>query len=138
MLPFANVLLVQSEDSSLVRGTVADEADTYQLTDLPTGQFLLSATSVDYQPAFRGVNVGGDQTVNFRLSESTTQLENVEVTAQRPLPEQQNHSLRIGLDYQLSPKTVVGFLVNGYNNTFTLEGDIEGASSVTSLLTQHS
>ncbi len=306
-LPFANVLLLQPNDSSLMKGAVADEAGTYRLSDLPTGQFLLSATSVGYQPIFQRVDLDSDQTVDFRLSESTTQLEGVEVIAQRPLyeqrvdrmvvnvensvtaagssaleilerspgvvvnrqnsvismagkqgvlvmingkvnympveavlqmlsgtsadniaqielitnppakydaegnagminivlkeqpdqglngafsvsggygrgavgaanlnlnyrqgrvnvyanysyvlnqqegtadffrqittpgqlaetaiefdrfPEQQNHSLRIGVDYQLSPKTVVGFLVNGYHNTFTLEGDIAGS-----------
>ena len=306
-LPFANVLLLQPNDSSLVKGTVTDQAGTYQLRDLPAGSFLLSATSIGYQPVYRSVNLQEDQTVDFSLSESTTELEAVEVTAQRPLyeqqvdrmvvnvensvtaagssaleilerspgvvvnrqnsvislvgkegvlvmingkinympveavmqmlagmsadniaqielitnppakydaegnagminivlkeqpdqglngvfsvsggygrgavgaanlnlnyrqgrvnlygnysyllnqqegtadffrqittpgqlaettidfdrfPEQQNHSLRIGLDYQLTPKTVVGFLVNGYNNTFTLDGDIEGS-----------
>ena len=88
-IPFTNVLLLQSSDSSLVQGAVADEAGQYELSDLPTGTFLLSVTAVGYQSAYQSVNLPGRQTVDVRLSENTVQLDAVEVVAQRPLYEQQ-------------------------------------------------
>jgi Outer membrane protein beta-barrel family/Carboxypeptidase regulatory-like domain len=36
-------------------------------------------------------------------------------------PVQLNHGLRLGIDYQLSKKTVLGLLVSGYNNKWTMD-----------------
>lgn len=36
-------------------------------------------------------------------------------------PVQRNHNLRLGLDWNLSPKTVVGVLVSGYDNRWSME-----------------
>ena len=130
-LPFANVLLLQPEDSSLVKGTVADEAGKYRLSALPTGQFLLSVTSVGYQPTYQGVDVGGDQTVNFRLSESTTQLESVEVTARRPLYEQQVDRMVVNVENSVTAagssaleilERSPGVVVNRQNSVISLVG----------------
>jgi outer membrane receptor protein involved in Fe transport len=42
------------------------------------------------------------------------------VTSNR-FPTRQNHNARIGLDYQLSEKTVTGILLNGYNTKWTMD-----------------
>lgn len=36
-------------------------------------------------------------------------------------PVQRNHNLRLGMDYQLSSKTVTGFILNGYDNRWSMD-----------------
>lgn len=36
-------------------------------------------------------------------------------------PVQRNHNLRLGMDYQLTAKTVTGFIINGYDNQWTMD-----------------
>lgn len=49
--------------------------------------------------------------------------------ANRPW-KQENHNVRVGLDYELSEKTVVGVLVNAYDNLWTMDAFNQGATKV--------
>jgi hypothetical protein len=47
-LAFANVLLLNSRDSSLVKGAASDEKGHYTLENIRPGHYLLAATMVGY------------------------------------------------------------------------------------------
>jgi hypothetical protein len=85
-----NMLLLNSRDSSLVKGAVSDKAGTYQLQNVRSGSYLLSASMAGYQTVYSPapVLVGENEravTVPFlRLSENVRQLGEVSVVATRP------------------------------------------------------
>ena len=130
-LPFANVLLLLPSDSSLVKGAVADEEGRYQLTDIPTGPFLLSVTSVGYRPTYQQTSVKSNSLINVRLSETTTELEAVEVVAQRPLYEQQVDRMVVNVEHSVTAagssaldilERSPGVVVNRQNGVISLVG----------------
>ncbi|MET2973354.1 hypothetical protein, partial [Vibrio harveyi] len=42
---------------------------------------------------------------------------------------QRNHNVRLGLDYQLSNRSVIGVLVSGYNNKWSMDALNLGSTS---------
>ncbi|MEL6636986.1 MAG: TonB-dependent receptor [Bacteroidota bacterium] len=45
-------------------------------------------------------------------------------------PIQRNHNVRVGLDYELSEKTVIGFLAAGYDNKWTMDAFNDATTTV--------
>jgi outer membrane receptor protein involved in Fe transport len=93
-LPFANVLLLSSKDSSLVKGAIADQAGAYSFEHIRPGTYLLAATMVGYQrvyaaPLLVAPGQAGVQVPVLTLSPDTRRLEEVTVTTTRPFVEQQ-------------------------------------------------
>ena len=92
-VPWANVLLLNPADSSLVKGDVSDTTGHYVLKQVPAGQYLLLATSVGYEQAYSpSLTIRASQlevlAPTFILRESTQQLGEVAVVATRPFVEQ--------------------------------------------------
>jgi outer membrane receptor protein involved in Fe transport len=92
-LPQVNVLLLNSADSSLVRGAVADTLGKYAFYNLSAGTYLLSASMMGYQqgylPPFTFVpSAKPRQLDNLALSEDTRELNEVMVVEKRPFVEQ--------------------------------------------------
>jgi outer membrane receptor protein involved in Fe transport len=92
-LPFANVLLLSSQDSSLVKGAVADEQGGYLIENVRTGTYLLSASVVGYHRVYgQPFAVTAGQTVpqvpTLVLLPDTKQLGEVTVVTKRPFVEQ--------------------------------------------------
>lgn len=92
-LPFANVVLVRSEDSTLVKATLTDEAGHYQLALADTGTYSLRLSSIGYQswrsPAFAWTPSQPSRDFGEQiLREDTQQLGEVVIRAQKPLYQQ--------------------------------------------------
>lgn len=89
---FANVLLLNPVDSTLVGGTIAGEDGTFNLTEGP-GDYLLKLSMVGYHPEYFNLSLGhstnGLPLGNIYLKEDATQLEDVVVMAHRPLYEKE-------------------------------------------------
>jgi hypothetical protein len=51
-LPYANVLLLKAQDSSLVKGAVTDDAGLFALEAIAEGQYLISGSMIGYAPHF--------------------------------------------------------------------------------------
>ena len=51
-VPFINVLLLQSNDSTFVKGTITLENGTYQLENIKKGNYIIMGSMVGYQPAY--------------------------------------------------------------------------------------
>ena len=91
-LHHANVLLLQSADSSLVKGTVSDENGNYYLENISSGIYLISASFAGMKNGFsekltveHGSNVDAGSLV---LLESVMEMAAVRVTARKQLFEQ--------------------------------------------------
>src|SRR5687768_9126963 len=51
-LPFANVLLLNAKDSTLVKGMVSSEAGLYSLDRVGAGEYRIAATMVGYKQVY--------------------------------------------------------------------------------------
>ncbi len=88
-LAFANVLLLQASDSTLIKGDLSDENGTYSFDINARGEYLIKAEMVGYDAQFSDkiAFVSGTIKVpNLQLSEGLT-LSEITVSAQKPLIE---------------------------------------------------
>jgi hypothetical protein len=92
-LPYANILLLKSPDSSLVRGTVADSLGKYVFVHISDGDYFITASQTGFKPAYSGtftidsIQPEIDEGI-LRLSPISHQLKEVTVSARKPMFEQ--------------------------------------------------
>ena len=100
-MPFANVLLLNPSDSSLVKGEVTDLDGKYAIQNVPTGNYLLSITMVGYATSYSEpftINGAGSKDMGtISISEDVAQLDAVTVTARKPLFEQKIDRLTVNV-----------------------------------------
>lgn len=70
---------------------------------------------------------------NFRSVFFEGQNTTSELTTYRD-PLQSNHSARLGLDYDISKRTVIGFLISAYDNKWTMNANNIGTTEVDEVL----
>lgn len=86
-VPYSNALLVNPVDSSLLYGTVTDHVGAFVFSIHETGNLLLKVSFVGYEDILLPIQVlkGDNNLGNLTLRESKTTLNEVTVTAKRPL-----------------------------------------------------
>ena len=88
-ISFASVVLLRSTDSTFVIGGQASETGIFDLVNVPLGQYVLRATAVGYRTGRRAVALTAAAPVlalgTLRLRPAATQLQDVVVTAERPV-----------------------------------------------------
>ena len=88
-LPFANVLLLQSSDSTLVKGIVTLENGTYTLENISQGNYLIRSSIVGYQDAYsKPFYLNADYKVERLVLTEGMALNEVEIVAKKQLYEQ--------------------------------------------------
>src|SRR6218665_1400882 len=50
-LPFANVLVLNSSDSTLVQGSMTTESGDYTISNIPAGNYFMRFSAVGYKPS---------------------------------------------------------------------------------------
>lgn len=93
-LPFANVLVLQSSDSTLVKASSSDEAGKFEIAEVPFGAYLLRFSSVGFKdfhsPKFELSAETPTMTFEpLKMQQNTNELAEVTVTAKKPFIEQQ-------------------------------------------------
>ena len=99
-LPFVNVLLLSAADSSLIKGSVTDTTGAYQL-EFKEGSYRVSAQMVGYQSFFSEAFTTKQipQTLtNIQLSEATTKLGEVIVSATKPMIEVTSNAIVLNVE----------------------------------------
>ncbi len=86
-LPFVNVVLKKSADSSFVSGTISNDNGLFTILDAKPGDYLLEVTYIGYRkyssPLFIGSNSEFIDLGSILLEEDVQQLNEVVVTAQQ-------------------------------------------------------
>ena len=135
-LPFANVLLLQSSDSSLVKGAVTTAEGKYTVENIAPGDYLIAGSSVGYRQSYNGpVSLKKDShAISFPpiiLEEDIVQLGNVVVEAKKPVFEQQLDRLVVNVQNSITLaggsaldalEKSPGVSVNRQNNSVSLNG----------------
>ncbi|MBK6818987.1 MAG: TonB-dependent receptor [Bacteroidetes bacterium] len=86
---FVSVLLLKSQDSSLVKGDVSNDKGEYQFDEVANGEYIISSTNIGYKKYYSPVIVINDADVihNIALSVSEMALKEVKVLAKKPMIE---------------------------------------------------
>jgi outer membrane receptor protein involved in Fe transport len=86
VLPYVNVLLKKSSDSTFVTGSISDEAGLFILNEVPNGEFFLEASFIGYgvlkTPVFVGTSSPFLNLGELFLTASIQDLNEVEVLGQ--------------------------------------------------------
>lgn len=134
-LPFANVLLLRTTDSTLVKGEVTDMDGKYTIQNVPEGEYFLSFTMVGYATSYsESFLLNGNSTKEMgitTISEDVSQLDAVTVTARKPLFEQKIDRLTINVAASITSAGVTalqvlerspGVMVNRQQGSISIAG----------------
>ena len=104
-LPFASIALLNSRDSSLVKGTLSQETGFYAFDNVRPGQYRLSASAMGYASVRSEAVVIANTSVklpDLTLREAAKTLGEVTVAAQKPLFEQQMDRMVINVQSSIT------------------------------------
>lgn len=92
-IPFANVLLLSSLDSALVKGEITDESGNFSLVTNKAGRFLIAVKYIGYEDYYSKEFTLDEANLKFELGniiavERSQQLGAVTINAEKPLFEQ--------------------------------------------------
>jgi hypothetical protein len=130
----ANVLLLSPLDSSLVKGCLSEENGSFTFDQLDRTDYLLSVNLMGYKKYWTQVEIKPKSTFdlqNIILSDSEEELEEIQVTAQKPLYERKIDRMVINVQASITAagNTVLevlqkspGVMVNRQSNAIMLNG----------------
>src|SRR5690606_18220985 len=82
---FVNIVLLNQNDSTFVKGTSTNEDGTFVLESLHPGDYILRATYIGYTSYSTSLNINQDiELSDIILKVNTQELQGVEVFKQRP------------------------------------------------------
>ena len=134
LLPFTNVLLLNTGDSSLVKGTVAGQDGKFLLINVTDGEYLVKGQMVGYQPVYADIKINHSsdlQPVILQMKEDIHKLEDIVISAQKPLYEKLTDRTIVNVRSSITStgKTALevlerspGVMVNRQSNSITMYG----------------
>lgn len=135
-ISFANVLLLQAADTSLVKGAVTGNDGNFFIENVSTGSYLLEISMIGYQPYRTAIFEIKNAEFNkdfakLTIQEDAAQLETVEVVAKKPLFEQKIDRMVVNVENSITSAGTTalevlerspGVMVNRQNNCIALAG----------------
>lgn len=130
-MEFVNIVLYRSKDSTMVTGTITDEAGKFSLSQLPYGRYYLTANFIGYErqfidSIFINPNRKYNDLGNIKLRSAATYLEGVEVVADRDRVVYQidKKVVNVSQDLQSAGGTAIDVLENVPSVLVDIEGNV--------------
>lgn len=96
---FANVLILNQKDSSMVKGVVADVDGKFQVPQITHNTYLLSVTTIGYQKYYQKIEVRADLNLgNIQLLPESKTLAEVEVSVKKQLIERSGDKMIMNVE----------------------------------------
>ena len=128
-LAFVNVAVLDSVDSSFVKGAATNFDGLFELTDIPAGAYLLRISAIGYRNELIPFNVTNNTALGtFRLKPGATTLKEVSITAEKPLYALDGEKLIYNVSEDPSIQT--GTTEDALQNAPGVEVDVEGNVSL--------
>lgn len=135
-LSFANVLLLNQKDSSLVTGVSASGVGTFSITNFIPGKYLIKTSMIGYKTVVSKpfeIKTSNDHIhiAPFIVEEDTKLLGDVDIVAKKPIYEQQIDRMVVNIENSITStgstalevlEKAPGVIVNRQNNTLSLGG----------------
>ncbi|MEM9920510.1 MAG: outer membrane beta-barrel family protein [Bacteroidota bacterium] len=96
-IAYADVVLLQAQDSAMVKYTAANDGH-FSLEEVEPGNYLLQISSLGYERFVEAVELNGDSRLEIRLRENAQLLDEVTVTAARDAVVNKNGNLKVTVD----------------------------------------
>ncbi|MFC2080336.1 outer membrane beta-barrel family protein [Bacteroidota bacterium] len=133
---YANVLLLQSSDSSLIKGSILSPEGKYSFEDVGPGDYIVTTSMIGYRPSYSEllhIRPGNNEILVpvLILVEDATQLEEVTIKKKKPLYVQKIDRLEVNVQSSatMAGNTALeilekspGVLVDRQNSTLNLRG----------------
>ena len=135
-LSFANILLINQKDSSIVTGLMSTDVGTFSITNFNPGKYLIRTSMVGYkstlsQPFEIKSSKDHIHIQPMVAEEDSKLLENIDIVAKKPIYEQQIDRLVVNVDKGITSvggtaldvlEKSPGVIVNRQNKTVSLGG----------------
>jgi hypothetical protein len=134
-VPYANVLLRNLPDSTLIKGAITDESGVFSFSNIPKGEYFIETSFLGYTKAYSPVfNFSGMEKHDLdpiTLTEEASNLDEVTVSATKPLFEMEMGKMVVNVANSVTSAgfSVIdllerspGVMVNRQNNTMSLAG----------------
>jgi hypothetical protein len=134
-VPYANVLLRNLPDSTLIKGAITDESGVFSFSNIPKGEYFIETSFLGYTKAYSPLfNFSGIEKHDLdpiMLTEEANSLEEVTVSASRPLFEMEMGKMVVNVANSVTSAgfSVIdllerspGVMVNRQNNSMSLAG----------------
>ncbi len=134
-MPFANVLLWNMPDSSMVKGVISDESGNYIFTEIPKGEYYIEVNILGYaktfSPVFRFSGAEKNNLAPIIMVEEDQNLDEVTVNANRSFFELEQGKMVVNVANSISAAglSVIdvldrspGVMVNRQSNSLSVLG----------------
>ncbi|MBQ8703525.1 MAG: TonB-dependent receptor [Bacteroidales bacterium] len=124
-LAFVNVAVLDSVDSSFVKGASTNFDGLFEITDVPQGAYLLRVSAIGYQNRMVPFTVSNNTALGtLRLLPGATTLNEVTITAEKPLYAMDGEKMVYNVSEDPSIQT--GTTEDALQNAPGVEVDVEG------------
>ncbi len=132
---YVNLAALYASDSTMAKATITDINGSFELKDLPQGDFLLRVTAIGYQNLLMPFTVSNNTALGtIKMLPGATTLKEVKIKAQRPLYAMDGEKLvyNVAEDPTIQTGTTSDALQNAPGVEVDIEGNItlRGVSSV--------
>ena len=135
-IPFANILLLKSSDSSLIKGTTSNDQGKFDFhIALKSDSYVIQFSSVGYKSIYKNISVtDGDSKIDLgviNLTSSNIGLKEVSVTAKNTFIEMKSDKMVLNMENRPAGsgnnalealERTPGVIVNKANEVITLSG----------------
>lgn len=124
-LPFVNVAVLDSVDSSFVKGATTNFDGLFEVTDVPQGAYLLRISAIGYSSVMIPFTVANNTALGtIRLKPGATTLGEVTISADKPLYAMDGEKMVYNVSEDPSIQT--GTTEDALQNAPGVEVDVEG------------
>ncbi|MEX2371985.1 MAG: outer membrane beta-barrel family protein [Bacteroidales bacterium] len=134
-LPYVNVVLMNNSDSSIVSSTTSGQDGVFRLREIPPSRYLLAFSAIGYRKIILNASLENEQSSlsmgKISMEKSVEQLEEVTVTAEKPLIELKPDRLVVNVQSSVTASSSTalemverspGIVVDKFNNLIGLNG----------------
>ena len=128
-LAFVNVAVLDSADSSFVKGSATNLDGLFEISGVPAGSYLLRITAIGYRNLMVPFTVSNNTALGtIRVLPGATTLDAVEITAEKPLYAMDGEKMIYNVSEDPSIQT--GTTEDALQNAPGVEVDVEGNVSL--------
>jgi outer membrane receptor protein involved in Fe transport len=93
-MPYANILLLKAQDSTIITGTTLDDNGQFKFDEIKGDQYILKTSFIGFEQHFREINLNKNTVLDpFILRESAEALSQVNIIVRKPTLTQQSDRL---------------------------------------------
>lgn len=98
-ISFANVMVLNIQDSTIVNGTSTDDVGFYKINAIPNAEYILKVTFIGYDEVSRKITIDKDiRLEDIILTESSQALDEISITAKKPTVKKEADKLTFNVE----------------------------------------